>query len=418
MKDKTKHIKLLWYDNSKVAENYFFMTFLQGANLLIGLLLFPYLIRVLGKEAYGTYIFIFSNIQLFSIFVSFGFDFPALKKISLFLNDNKVKSQTISEVFTAKVYLFILCAVVFALLIFTVPFVSINSVLYIIIFSTLLIEILFPIWYFQGIQKMKFVTYVNLTFRLLSIPLIFIFIKSSDDLLKYTLIVSLLPVLGGVFTFFYLQIKEKITIRFVRLESLKFVFKDALPFFWTSAFGTLKKESVTFIIGTFFSMGDVALYDLANKLVVIPRMITNSINTALFPNIVQNYNLTRIRKIIKYERVIGLMNTLVIVAVGYWAVLILGGKDMLAAYPLAVILSFTIYAWLIVGCYINFLFVPQGKYYFVTKNQFAALLSFLIFAAIGLLISKNIFILVTAYALSHLVEIIYCRYLIKKHKLL
>ncbi|MDR0874029.1 MAG: oligosaccharide flippase family protein [Prevotellaceae bacterium] len=403
---------------SKVAENYFFMTFLQGANLLIGLLLYPYLIRVLGKEAYGTYIFIFSNIQFFFIFVAFGFDYPALKKISLFPTDKKIKSRTVSEVFTAKVCLLALCAVVLSLLIYSIPFVRANAAFYIIIFATLLIDILFPSWYFQGIQKMKFVTYVNLTLRILTIPLIFIFIKSPTDLLKYTLIVSLLPVWGGVFTFFYLQIKEKIQIRFVSFKKLRPLFADALPFFWTSAFSTAKRETVTLIVGTFFNMESVALYDLANKIVNIPRLITNSINSALFPKVLQNYNSENVKKIIRYEKFIGLGITVLVAALGYWAVLILGGKTMLAAYPLAVILSFTIYAWLIVGCYIDFLFVPQNKYYFVTKNQFAALVSFLIFAGMALLISKNIVLLISAYVLSHVVEIIYCRYLIKKHRLL
>ena len=404
--------------HKKVAENYFFLTFLRIANILISLLLYPYLIRVLGKEAYGTYIFIFSNIQFFSIFVSFGFDYPALKKISLFPDDNEIKSQTVSEVFTAKICMFILCAVVLALLIFAIPFVQKNTIFYIVIFTILLIDILFPVWYFQGIQKLKILTYVNLVSRILTIPLVFIFIKSPADLLKFTLIVTFLPLAGSFFAFFYLQIKEKIKIHFVKLIDLKPVFKDAIPFFWTSAFATLKTETVTLIIGKFFSMSDVALYDLANKIVNIPRMITNSINSVLFPKVVKNYNLESVKKIIKYETFIGLFIVGFIAAIGYWAVLILGGKEMLAAYPLAVILSFTIYAWLIVGCYINFVFIPHHKYYFVTRNQIAAFVSFLLFAAIGLLISKNITILVAAYTLSHAVEIIYCRYLIKKHRLL
>ena len=403
---------------SKVAENYFFMTFLQVANMLIGLLLYPYLIRVLGKEAYGTYIFILSNIQFFAIFVSFGFSFPALKKISFSPDDSKIKSQTVSEVFTAKIYLFVLCAMILAVLIPLIPFVRKNEIFYLIIFTTPLIDILFPVWYFQGIQKMKFVTYVNLTLRILTIPLIFIFIKSPADLLKFILIVTLLPVVGSIFTFFYMQIKEKIQIRFVSFASLKPVFRDALPFFWTSMFGKVKLEMVTSLIGVFFSMESVALYNLADKIVNIPRLITNSINSALFPNIVKNHSSERVKKIIKYEKIIGLTITVLIAVFGYWAVLILGGRNMLAAYPLAVILSFTVYAWLIVGCYINFLFVPHQKYYFVTKNQFAALVSFLLFSAIALLISKNIIVLVLAYTLSHAIEIIYCSYLIKKHQLL
>jgi PST family polysaccharide transporter len=394
------------------------MTFLQAANLLIGLLLYPYLIRVLGKEAYGTYIFIASNIQFFTIIISFGFTYPALKNISLSPNDNKIKSQTVSEVFSAKICLLGFCVPVLALCIYAIPFVRTNALVYIVVFATLLIDVLFPTWYFQGIQKMKFVTYVNVISRILTIPLIFIFIQSPSDLLKYVLIVSVFPILGGLFTFFYMQIKERIEIRFVSLTKLKVLFADSLPFFWTSAFNMLKRESVTFIIGTFFNMDNVAFYDLANKIVSIPRLVTNSINSALFPKVIKAYSSENVKRIIKYETIIGLSITFLVALFGYWAVLLLGGRDMLTAYPLAVILSFTIYTWLIVGCYIDFVFVPHHKYYFVTKNQFAALISFLLLAAIGLLLAKNIIVLVAGYTLSHVVEIIYCKYLIRKHRLL
>ncbi len=404
---------------SKVAENYFFMTFLQGATLLIGLLIYPYLICTLGKEAYGTYVFIFSNIQFFFIFISFGFSMPALKKISLFQDDNEVKSRTVSEVFTAKICMYLLCSIVLVLLVAFIPFVRANMILYIIIFTVPLENILFPTWYFQGIQKMKFVTHVNLTLRILTIPLIFFFVKSPADLLKYTLIVTLLPIVGSVFVFFYLQIKEKIKIRFVSLVSLRSVFRDALPFSWTSIFHAVKKELVTFIVGIFFSMENVAIYDLANKIINIPRLITSSINLALFPKVVKNFTSERVKQIIKYETIIGLAIILLIVVLGYWVVLILGGRNMLDAYPIAVILSFTVYAWLILGCYVDYEKIKTEQTNLeIEENQFVAIVSFVLFVFVGLLICKNVLVLALAYSLSHLVEIIYCRYLIKKHKLL
>ncbi len=301
-----KNITEKFLNNKKVAENYFFMTFLQGSSMIIALLLYPYLIRVLGKEGYGTYVFIFSNIRFFEIFTSFGFYYPALKSISLNPDDNQIKSRTVSEVLTAQLCLFALCAIVFLGLIFSISFVRENAIYYVIIFVSSLGGIFFPTWYFQGIQKMKFVTYLNLIVRASAIPLIFIFVKSPADLLKYTLIVSLLSLGGSIFAFFYLQIKEKIHIRLVSLASLKPLVTDSLPFFWTSAFGTLKQESVTFIIGTLFSMGNVALWDLANKIVNIPRLVTVSINAAIFPKIIKNHKVESVKKIIKYETFIGL----------------------------------------------------------------------------------------------------------------
>ena len=107
-----------------------------------------------------------------------------------------------------------------------------------------------------------------------------------------------------------------------------------------------------------------------------------------------------------------------IAAFGYWAVLILGGKNMVGAYPLAVIQSITIYTWLIVGCYINFVFIPKNRYNLVATNQFVAMVSFLLLAVCSLLFYKNVIIIVSAFAISHIAEIIYCRDAVRRHKLL
>lgn len=405
-------------NNKKVAENYFFMTFLASSSLVIGLILYPYVIRILGKEAYGIYIFIVSNIQLFQVFSSFGFDMPALKKISLFPDHSQIKSRVVSEVFISKLLLFPISLLIIAVISVFVPFVQRHIALYYIVFSSQLVEILFPTWYFQGIQRMKFVTYTNLAVRLVTIPLIFIFIRSSDDLLLYALIVSLLPLCGSIFAFFYLIIKEKIRLQLCSIRQLKSTFRTALPFFWTVAFGTVKKESVTFVIGTFFSMQSVALYDLASKLILIPRIITSNINGALFPNVMQNISTERIKRIMRYETYISLIIIILVVVLGYWAVLLLGGKTMLAAYPMAIILSITIYTWLIAGSYINFVFIPQGRYSLVANNQLWAMLSFLIMAFVSIVIYKSLIMIVIAFALSHVVEIIYCRYMISKYRML
>jgi len=276
---------------------------------------------------------------------------------------------------------------------------------------------LFPLWYFQGMQKMSFVTYVNLGWRLLSIPLIFIFVKSSADLLVFTIIMSVLPFLGYLFSFFYLKIKEKIHVKFVSIKTLKPVFKDAMPFYWTTAFSQLKSEGIKFFIGIFWGMNNVAVYDLANKIISIAYVFTGSINTAIFPKVVKDLSTEKIKRILRYETAIGLTFTVLIAVLSYWAVLILGGKDMLAAYPLTIILSFTIYFSLMVGCYVSYIFVPQNRYYFVSKNQLVSFVSFCVFALIGFAFYVNIITLVVAITLSQIFEMLYCKYLIKKHNL-
>ena len=193
--------------------------------------------------------------------------------------------------------------------------------------------------------------------------------------------------------------------------------KDAVPFFGSNVIGVIKTETATLLIGTFLGMREVAIYDLANKLVVIPRTFTQNINHALFPSVLASQT-KRIKQIIRYEYFIGLAIMLGVAAVGYWATLFLGGKEMLGAYPIAVILSVSILTWLVVGAYIAFVFVPQKRYYDVTRNQIVALISFLIIGVPGVILFKNTYALAIAFAISGLCEILYCKYITYKHQLI
>jgi len=413
-----KRVKSIFVSNEKVVENYFFMTALQVLSSAFGILIYPYLIRVLGSESYGIYVFAVAIVSYFTSFISFGFNLPNLKVISQNKDNQSVKSEAISAVLTLKMYFGLLSLLIFVPLLLFIPLLNNHKLIFIISIVQILAEIIYPVWYFQGVQKMKIVTYSQLLFRIISLPFIFIFIKSGNDIELYTLIATLSIILPAISLLAYIVKVEKVTIRLLPFNYLKSYLKDATPFFWSTAAGTLKQESVTILLGSFFSMRDVALYDLANKLIMLPRMLTSSLNSALFPKVIEKNNVSIIKKIIRYEWFIGLAAIGFIALFGYWIILVLGGESMLEAYPLSIILGITVLVWLVVGSYINFIFLPKNKYYFVTKNQIIALLSFILFAGVGMLFFKSMLAIVIALSLSGICEIIYCKYLILKHKLL
>lgn len=418
MREKYKKFISIFKNNGKVVENYFFMTALQLISSAFGILIYPFLIRVLGAESYGLYVYALAVTSYFISLISFGFNFPGVKAISQNKNNTVLKSEIVSSILTAKFFLAILCLIIFVILLFSIPFLRENTGILTIVFSQIIAEIIYPSWYFQGVQKMKIVTYVQLFFRIASVPFIFFLIQTATDVWIYALIASATVILSALFLYLYLIYKERLIISFQPYSRVKAYFIDALPFFWSSTASTIKQESVTIIIGAFFGMRDVALYDLANKLIMLPRMLTMSINSALFPKIIENVKSQTVKKIIKYEALIGLAVVAFIVIFGYWIILILGGREMIDAYPLAIVLSFTVLVWLVVGCYINFVFVPQRRYYFVTKNQIVALLTFFILVIPAVLWSTNIMAIVAALTISGFSEIIYSHYIIKKHKLL
>lgn len=412
------NIKDLFNRHKKVVENYFFMTVLQVINSLFYVMIYPYLIRTLGSESYGLYVYALSIVTYFIFIVNFGFDLPATKAVAQ-ENENRIAiGNVLSCIFTAKIYLLLVSVLIFSILLITIPFLREHYLLFVIVFGQTINFALFPTYYYQGMQKMKIATIIQVIFKLLSLPFIFVLVKSSNDLSLFAIINTITMVIGGTVAILLVIFVDRLRIRWVGFSELRSWFKEAFPFFLSNSVGTLKEQGIPIIVGAFFGMRDVAIYDLANKLIIIPRTVLMSLNAALFPKIVMDNNKATIRKIIKYEFLIGFAVIALIIAFGYWVILFLGGEMMTDAYPLAIVLSVTVLSWLVVGSIISFLFIPNHKYYLVTINQIIALAAVAVFILLGFSIKISIFVLVGALAFSGIAEIIFCLYQTKKYKFL
>jgi PST family polysaccharide transporter len=416
---KAKHflnsLKVKILNNKKVIENYFFMTVLQILNSLFYLIIYPFLIRTLGADSYGHYVFAFSISVYFVSLVQFGFDTPALKRISQYPNDIEIHSEVISSVFFSKLALFFLSLIIFLVLLATIDVFRANYWLFIICYLQVFSNILFPTWYFQGIQRMKVVTYIQLSLKLVSLPILFVFIQHPDDIVKFAAITISTGLLGGTIAMLILRYTNSIKLIWVPICKLKQGFKDAIPFFLSSSMNTVKQQTATILIGSFFSMTDVALYDLAMKIYSVPTTLISSINSALFPKML-NSKWDTIKKVINIENLIGVFVILALVIFGKWIILIMGGTEMIEAYPILVILSFSVFTVLTVGAIFSFVFIPKGLYKYVAMNQFLALFGFVLFSSVGLVFFSNMLILPLAFAFSALVELVYSYFLLNKLK--
>ena len=416
MKEIINSFSKIIRNNKKIIENYFFMTLLLVLNSYFALLIYPYLIKTLGKESYGIYVYGFTIASFFTTFVSFGFDMTGLRSISKVPFSVRDKSFILSKVFTAKLYLEFISIGIFAILVNVIPLWRENSLIYWICFSTTLVNIFLPVWYFQGIQKMKIVTIIQLLLKIASLPFIFYYVKTSSDILIYSIISSIVSVIGSFVAFAYIIRIDKLRLSIIPFKETLSYTKESLYFFYSNVGSTIKTQSLNLIIGSYFGMGDLAIYDLAQKIISIPMMILMNVNRAIFPKIAVNFNIITIKRILKYEHIIGILVVISIIVLGKPIVSLLGGKGMELAYPIAVILSFVVYGFLITTCLSNLIIIPLKLDSYIFKNQMIALIVLFLSILMGFFFSESIFILPIALVLSALSEIIYQRYILYKEK--
>ena len=403
-----------------ILQNYTWMTILNIVSPLIGVILYPFVIRKTGSDSYGLFVFAQSVIQYAVQLVSFGFDVPAAKTIAQNKTDKALQSKLVTHVLAMKTLLSLIAITAFLPFVFTLPILSDNKPIFLWSVTLIVAELFNLQFFFQGIGKMRVMSIMSLVFRILMIPAVFLFIDGPEDNVTYMIITGVTLSAGPVCNFLWMMFKEDISFTSFSFSYARMLTKNALPFFGTYIFGLLKTSTLTVLIGIFLGMTDVAVYDLGNKIVNIFRNFTQNINTVLFPEVVSKASRNNINRVFRYETIISLTVIILIAIIGYPLILILGGHNMTMAYPVAVILSFTIYSYLIVGAYLNFIFVPNERYTFITIDQMIAMLTSigslpLLAWFFGTMFPDFIVLSVPiAMTISSVIELLFCRYIDKK----
>jgi len=150
------HLKKIFINNEtkRVSKNFGSLLVLQGANFILPLITLPYLVRVLGTELFGLVMFAQAFVLFFNVFVDFGFNLSVTREISINRDDKNSLSQIFYSVFFIKILLIIISIIVISLIVYFVPRFNSDPEIYLLSFGIVIGQALFPVWFFQGIEKM------------------------------------------------------------------------------------------------------------------------------------------------------------------------------------------------------------------------------------------------------------------------
>lgn len=289
-----------------IIKNSIYLYLVHGINLLLPILILPYLLKTLSTESFGKYSFAFAFAQLVILFIDFGFNLSVTKKIA----ENNTNESLIRDLFWKIniIKLFFLVLTLFVvlgsfLLIENISFYQDSILLsYIMILGTAI----FPSWWFQGLNKMKTLSIISLLSKILTYPLIFIFVKNEEDSNIVIVLQSLSIFLSGLFSLIYIYIKKRnyfteINIKFNIHEYIVEI-KEALPIFLSNSSISLYTNSLTILLGFFSSPSSVGLFGAMERIVrAVCFSILGPINQACFPILInsKNYNFNEGKKIFK-----------------------------------------------------------------------------------------------------------------------
>jgi PST family polysaccharide transporter len=285
-------------DKKRLLSNFFSLTVLQGLNMFLPLVTLPYLVRVLEVENFGLINFVLSIVMYFNILVSFGFELSATREISIHRDDNKKVSSIFSSVMFIKIFLFLLSLLILTLLILNIDSFKEHAPLYYATFGLVLGNVLFPTWFFQGIEQMKYITYINFIVRVAFTGLIFVFVKEQNDFIYVPLLTSIGAILGGLYSLWLVFKLYKIELIVPSREEIIEHLKESYMFFLSRVANDGSRFYAITLIGATFGHAIVGYYSMVEKLYFAFMSVGGIVAQTIYPYMSRTKNIQFFKKIL------------------------------------------------------------------------------------------------------------------------
>jgi len=292
---------------SGVGRNAVSLYMLQFANYLLPLATVPYLVRVLGPAHYGLVAFGQGLIAYFAVLVDYGFALSATRKISVIRSDTRAVSETACNVWAAKG---LICLATFgALLALVSASTTLSEIapLLVILFGTVIGGALFPVWLFQGMEQMIFISAINLGTRLLVVVAVFTMVRQPEHYLLYAGLMSsghlVAGFIGVCLAFRRFRLHLVLPSRAAIWEALV----EGWTLFLSTAAISLHTAGNAFILGMMTNPTVVGYYAAAERIVRAVDGLTGPIHVAAFPRFSRLAGASRSRTLLWGRRMLLLM---------------------------------------------------------------------------------------------------------------
>ena len=270
-------------DAKTVASNFMWLSALQVAGHIFPLITMPYLAQVIGVNGFGKIAFASAIMVWIQTVADWGFNMTATRDVA----QNRDNSQKVSEIFSnvlwARCLLMFLSLVVLLLLIGFIPKFREEWDVILVTFLMIPGHIFFTDWFLQAIERMKYITILNVLMKFLFTIAVFLFIKQPEDYILQPLFTSLGYVVSGAIALYYIIHKWGVKLYKPNWKGVISTIKGSTDVFINNLAPNLYNSFSIVLLGIFGGGVASGIYDGGNKFAHLGLQVLHTIERAFFP---------------------------------------------------------------------------------------------------------------------------------------
>ena len=227
----------------------------QAINIVSPLLILPYIILVCGEEGLGKVGSGMSLALIISGIIDYGSYINGVKDISLNRNNVNILEHHFKSIYLSKFILLVGVLSFFTLVVFFVPFFEEDKELYFLSFLIVIGQFINPIWFFQGIENFKLISFINVSSKIIYIVLVFTMLNESSDYIYVNLFFGLGAIIGNLVGLIWLIKKYSFSITSFELKPALYIIRNEFSFSFSQLFHSIYQYSpillISYVAGDF-----------------------------------------------------------------------------------------------------------------------------------------------------------------------
>ena len=279
-------------NKKRLLSNFVSLSVLQGANYILPLITLPYLVRVLGVEYFGLLAFATATVMYFQILTDYGFNLTATREISIHRDNKEKVIEIFSSVMIIKFLLMFVSFFLLSILVFSFEKFSKDALVYFLTFGTVVGQVLFPVWFFQGMERMKYITYLNILSKVIFTIAIFVFVKEQSDFYLVPLLTSIGFLVAGIWSLYLIKKEFGVGFEVQTIDTIKHHLVEGWDIFVSMVFSSMYRSSNIIILGLLTNNTIVGYYSIAEKVVKTLQSLQDVVGNTLFPYLSKKFSIT------------------------------------------------------------------------------------------------------------------------------